>query len=130
MTFVMKGVLATDVARVRTIARGVRRWAERMAKQDDYDANLQGLCAHASIELLRRLDKRHIKAHVAQAHDHVFVLWKDYVVDVTATQFSNKNYPKVLMAPWVWLKDDENFLYTKKYSTVGDAVHGLCGRFL
>lgn len=74
-------------------ALDVRYWAEGKAtfgREDD----LAGWCAKASAELHRRLQKMDIDSEIHMWYwdrddsAHVFLVVDDYVVDVTASQFS------------------------------------------
>lgn len=83
------------VCEIRTIARRVRRWAERVAaSNNDYGADLAGMCAVASRQLLTELLSAGYQAKVAYQWNHCFVLVEGYIVDITATQF---NQPKVIV---------------------------------
>lgn len=61
-----------------------------------FDEGYEGACAVASTYVLTRLQEIGIEAHVAIAKlkkrqgQHAFVVTKDYIVDVTATQFQDR----------------------------------------
>lgn len=75
-------------------AKRVRRFIKRLAKERQ-GGDLVGFCAIASAELFRQLKKAgvdHIELAmwINQYNDaHVFLLWQDFVVDITATQFGH-----------------------------------------
>lgn len=93
----------TFAIRVHTIAEGVRHWAEELARKrghsEDYDLN--GFCAIASAELLKRLKKEEISAEIHLATSwqgsHAYVVVEDHIVDVTATQFSEMRDESVVI---------------------------------
>jgi hypothetical protein len=80
--------------RVHSIAEEVRHWAEELARKRGHgaDYDLNGFCAIASVELFKRLKKEEITAELRLASSwdgsHVYIVVEDYIVDVTATQFS------------------------------------------
>ena len=86
---------------VLAIATDVRYWAEGRSRNDD----LEGWCAIASAELFRRLKREEIPAEIHYCMDqkdlqscHVYLVVDDYVVDVTATQFTQfRDKPVVIM---------------------------------
>lgn len=93
---------------IRTIARRVRRWAERVdERRDGKDPNLGGLCAIASRQLHAELVLAGYEARIAYRQEHCFVLVEDYLVDVTASQFGG---PRIVVrqikrldpVPWYW----------------------------
>lgn len=59
-----------------------------------FGSDLCGACAWASTYILYRLLREGVKAHVAISKipggQHAFVVTEDFIVDVTATQFSDK----------------------------------------
>lgn len=75
--------------KITKIMKRVRKWAEKVQAQNPYSygADLCGLCAVASKELARRLQKHGYKCQLACNDFHCFVLYKGRVLDVTATQF-------------------------------------------
>lgn len=79
--------------KIKAIALQVRLWAEKYAAENYFDSDLCGLCAIASSKLQKALRKENIlsEIHVAVDADdfscHVFVVIKNYIVDITATQF-------------------------------------------
>jgi len=77
---------------IHKCAEETRRWAEANANELQRERELWGMCARASAHLLVRLRARGLDAvvHVARVPmgGHAFVQVGEYIVDVTATQFS------------------------------------------
>lgn len=82
-------------SKIETEASKGRFWLENHFSHvfaDDYE----GACAVASTYVLKRLQQVGIEAHVAIANlkrrqgQHAFVVTKDFIVDVTATQFQDR----------------------------------------
>jgi hypothetical protein len=84
-----------EMQRVKKIAEKVRKAVEELAKHEaalnkeggNDSVTLCGYCARASSVLSNALAEEGIEHKIGVAAHHVFVLWKEYVVDVTATQF-------------------------------------------
>jgi hypothetical protein len=80
-----------QIDQIREIATVARAWAEHRNEQLDYayDNDLGGMCAIASAHLLTQLHGAGFKAaHAVGNHGHYFVMWRGWVVDITASQFS------------------------------------------
>lgn len=95
----MDTALQTKVA---SVAKRVRTWTKERAKKANYNPHdLTGWCAISAAYLFRELQKEGIESsiHVKDYENcHCFVVVDDYVVDVTATQFSEfRNNPIVIM---------------------------------
>jgi hypothetical protein len=75
-------------------ARRARRWAEKNWQLYHCTEDMCGLCGVAAVQLWQELKKDGIRATIACHDYHAFVLYKEYIIDVTATQF---NLPKVLI---------------------------------
>lgn len=85
---------------VRDLARESRQWVEQLNAWDhdyrhdlrDWVASTSGYCAIASADLHQRLKDAGCYAQIAMSNSdlgsHVFVLFEDHVIDVTADQFS------------------------------------------
>lgn len=75
--------------RLKTILNDTRKWAEEIAEKYEYDytSDLCGLCAITSKELFIRLTEQGYKCKIAYNSKHCFVLYKNRVFDLTATQF-------------------------------------------
>lgn len=84
-----------EMQRVKRIAEKVRKAVEELAKHEaalnregwNDPVTLCGYCSRASSVLSNALAEEGIEHKIGVAAHHVFVLWKEYVVDVTATQF-------------------------------------------
>lgn len=116
------------------LAKEVRKWTESqhrirlgydMEVEDlDLHFDLNGWCAIASAELHNRMSLAGISAKIHMAEIdmgcHVFLNVEDYVVDVTATQFSEHRRDKILVihsreAEMNWFHSpDRTFLNSKK----------------
>lgn len=95
------------------IVRGVRRWAEKLVTDKQYDDTLTGLCAISSGELWKRLNAAGIEAKIYQFKreffgSHCWVEAEGYLIDVTGSQFL---YPKIIIrkidnipAAYEWLQ--------------------------
>ena len=94
-----------DLQRIRQIASRVRKQCEKFADSPDnhFLDNLEGLCAIASYILQKELHKKGIDTKLIQGnfleewdepcpdpYNHCWIEWKDYIIDVTATQFGFK----------------------------------------
>lgn len=84
-----------DIEAIRTIARRVRKWAEKKIEEHDgFGADLDCFCAIGARELFRALCKEKHFENVSICmnndgiSDHCFVMCDGYIVDITATQFS------------------------------------------
>lgn len=84
-----------EYRKVLAQAKRVRRYVESLAKDEHVRQSLLGYCAIASAELFRQLKKVGVDdVQLAMWIDdygmtaHVFLLWQQYVVDITATQFA------------------------------------------
>jgi hypothetical protein len=86
---------------VRATAESVRFWAEGRAEGTYKEGDLNGMCAIASAELWRQLNREGIAAEIHawlcpmdKQSAHVYLVVEDHVVDVTCTQFSKmRNIP-------------------------------------
>jgi len=78
------------IANLTQIAKRSRQWA--MRHREDYccKKDLAGMCAIASGYLHKQLLKAGIESFLAINHQHCFVVTKNFVVDITATQFDLK----------------------------------------
>lgn len=89
--------------KVTAIASKTRAWVETEAKHDMFNAeSLCGWCAIASAELHKQLLANGITAAIHVWDDkwvgcHCFCVVEDYVVDITATQFSQFKNDKVVI---------------------------------
>lgn len=87
-----------ELKQVRALAKIVRKAIEHIAQ---YEANegtndmndaetLGGYCARASALLSCALERADIEHVITGGNGHIFIKWKRKVVDITATQFSDK----------------------------------------
>lgn len=81
---------------VLKIAKEVRDWAEAKADKWNFPSDLMGMCAIAAAELHVRLKRAGYASKIGYNSSHCFVIYKDHVLDVTATQFGT--YEKVFVA--------------------------------
>lgn len=88
--------------KIKNIAKKVRKAVEKLAKSDNYysfDKNLKCACALASYFLSKELNKNKIKSKVVwgnfikgkKNYSHCWVVVKNQIVDITATQFGIKH---------------------------------------
>lgn len=108
-------------------ARKVRRWALDNGAPDD----LYCWCAICSVELFKRLTARNLKVEFVMTHSgweyHCFLLWNDYIVDVTASQFCNDKKMRIFekekgKGNWFW---DMRPRYASIYSDIKEIEHAL-----
>lgn len=92
-------------------ARRARRWAEKNRQSYYCTDDMCGLCGVAAVKLWEELRKDGIKAQIACHDYHAFVLYRGYIVDVTATQFK---LPKILICKKQYLKK-EDYKYTHTF---------------
>ena len=100
------------------IAEENRKWAESVAnyflsQSKDrwfFSSNLCGMCAIASLRLFRELRAAGYEAQIAYTLGHVFVVYDNLIIDITATQFG---YDRVFICE---LDDgEEDFDHYKDY---------------
>ncbi len=96
----------TNMQRIKTIARRVRKWAEKLQhdRPSLWSTSLGGMCGICAYEIFKRARRAGIRCRVAMSCHHAFVLYRGHIIDVTATQFGGSEYPKVLFRK---LADDE-----------------------
>ena len=90
---------AEELKKVRTLAKIVRKAMEHVAKWEEESGkidclfndavNLNGYCARASALLSIALERAGIEHKITGGAGHIFIKWRNHIVDVTATQFSN-----------------------------------------
>lgn len=104
------------------VAIDVRVWAEARAEGTYMASDLNGMCAIATAELHRRFSRIGLAAEIHAwvcPHDgqsaHVFLVVDDYVVDVTATQFSKMRGQRIYVRhlreaeEWDWYQSQRQF---------------------
>lgn len=81
-------------SKFKRILKATRKWGEEISayRPDYYDSGLGGLCAIVSKELFARLRAEGLDCEIAYNTKHCFVLYKNRVIDLTATQF---NKPRI-----------------------------------
>jgi len=80
-----------NLSLIKSIAKECREWAESVA--DVYDSDsvcLDCMCAITSYEIFLTLKEKGIRAKFCMNNHHCFVMVDDYVIDITAKQFSRK----------------------------------------
>ncbi len=96
-------------AKVMPIAMRVRAWTQSKADRANYNAhNLCGWCAISAAHLFRELSKAGIDAELHYVPGHCFVSVDDYVVDVTATQFTVFEKKEIVI---IHIKEAEQYWY-------------------
>lgn len=88
-----------DMDRLIALAHQVRTAFERTAVRDNWSTDLCGLCYHASKFLHATSVDLGIDTHVVGGVGHYFVMYGDFVIDVTSTQFGQPD--KVAVKPLV-----------------------------
>jgi len=105
-------------SKVLLIAKRVRQWTQEKAEKAKYNTHtLCGWCAISSAHLFRELRKENIQAELHYVSGHCFVVVDDYIVDVTATQFSELDAKDVFImhhkaAQEYWFYRTEQVFYT------------------
>lgn len=80
---------------MREILEKCRTWTEIIAEEEGFSPTLMGLCAVGAAKVCHELQKRKYPARIAYNRNHVFVLLKDKLIDITATQFVG--YPDIFI---------------------------------
>ena len=95
------------------LALEVREWAEAVYTADvdgnlTWNDDLQGACAVTSFRLWEKMKAAGFRqVEMVHGYGHAFLLWNDWLIDVTATQFGK--YPRVL----IWKKTNRRLLHKK-----------------
>lgn len=79
-----------EIIKIKKIAKDTRHWTEQYEEKNKtaFDPDtLGGLCSISSYEMFKRLKEANLDAEFCSAPGHVFVICKEYLIDVTATQF-------------------------------------------
>lgn len=82
--------------RVREIAEGVREVFEKVARDENWNADLGGLCARAAAQIQLACERAGIFIDLWKNYHHAFCEFDGWIVDVTATQFEEGN-PAVMI---------------------------------
>jgi hypothetical protein len=94
---------------VTKVAAEIRKWVETTFKtRANFLPSLEGYCAIASYHLWKALKDKGIQSiFVVNAWDtHAFLVYSGYIIDITATQFSDE-YPKVMVKKLASVGKDE-----------------------
>lgn len=93
-----------DKQKIITIARRVRQWLKRKAKDGVYSidhVDLSEGCGIASARLLGELLREGVKeARIIQGSWHAYIRIGDHILDITATQFTGFEKHPILFMPW------------------------------
>jgi len=123
--------------KVRRIAYKVRVAVEWMAKDEDYDRpehdmnesdTLSGYCGRASAMLSYELNRARLKHRIAYGCGHMYVIWDEHIIDVTATQFGDYFGKTIVRRPESLKKlcernDDASEFGTWETSKLFDTIH-------
>lgn len=116
------------------IAKKVRKKLEKMLVEyepEDWYDDLCGACCVGTYLLLRELEKRKINAYAAISRNHVFLIYRNKIIDVTATQFGflenvlvkNLNSVSFMDTQWVIYDKTNNSKQLKeKWAKMGCSV--------
>lgn len=92
---------------IKRIAKNVRIKLEQIAKLEGFPPNLNYLCLRASVALQRALKQKGYNTTVVQGYanyyigpypNHSWLLYKKWIVDLTATQFGLRNRIRIVRA--------------------------------
>lgn len=76
-------------------ARRARRWVRKKSMSLPYHRDdLGGMCGIAAVRLLKELYREGVRGRIVEGDGHAFVMYKDYILDVTATQFDG---PRIVL---------------------------------
>ena len=83
------------------IAARTRKWCERLNKEIGYfyEADLEGMCCIASVELHLRLAEVGIHSSIIANTEHCFLVVNKMIVDITATQFGQTD--EIYITPYL-----------------------------
>jgi len=102
-----------SLTQVEQISWAVRKRAEEYAQRYKYSATLQHMCGLVSVALFVALRRAGIPAQIAEGFaystDHVWVLHRGLIVDLTYTQFNRKGDPVLIR------KERETSSYVRLY---------------
>ncbi len=107
------------IQKIKKIAHLVRKRIVKQNKNGMFPYDLCGLCAISSVELFIALRKAGFRIQVVKADGHAYVTWKNYIIDITATQFGQKN--RVCIIPIQYARQKEkNYWWWKKGRASGN----------
>jgi len=115
--------ISFDMENLIALAYQVRTAFERTAERDSWNKDLTGLCYHASKFLHAVAVERGIDTQVCGGVGHYFVMYGDFVIDVTSTQFGQPDRVAVKplveagkIGPWwekMYISDSPSNLHDK-----------------
>lgn len=123
----------TDLERMTLLARRARAAFERVAGRCDWDPCLGGWCLDASMFLRNMAKANGLRVDIGCGYGHYFTLLGDMVVDITSTQFGEKDPVAVLplaeaskRGRWweMWKRDTEPTVVVNK-ELAADAERAL-----
>lgn len=101
------------------IARPLRKELESLF---GYPKDCAGLCAIATAELHRRLKAIRIDSTMVvwngNCEGHCFLLVDEMMVDITATQFHGFEKNKILIKPFMMMKESGQWKATKTFTSI------------
>ena len=97
-------IIMTELQKVKHIARGVRKAFEEIEKGDRgpfrvRNEMLAGYCGRASTQLYLACRRAGIRVGLKEGRGHMFNTYKGRIIDVTATQFGERNKVVVRKIP-------------------------------
>jgi len=119
--------MGNQLSEVKKIAHKARKWTEKIAEKypNEFGEDLNCLCGVASAKLVWMLKQEGIKARIASSYCHAFVLWKDYVIDITATQISHGRKKVEIFKQSIIEHMDVKNLYWYDIKDIFDSVSGF-----
>ena len=81
----------THLKKIKSLAEQAREWSEYTARKHGFHYDLNGFCGIAAANLFLLLKREGYFVKLAVSEEHAFVVWKEYIIDVTASQFSHPN---------------------------------------
>ncbi len=88
----------TELNEVIQIAANVRTAFEALADRSNKNKNLSGFCVRASVQLFLAVQAKGYNIKIFIGDGHVYNIFQDYIVDITATQFGKKKKVWVVKA--------------------------------
>lgn len=74
---------------IKKLAGQIRNAMEVVARKEQFNPDLCGLCAKASIQLFLEARRRGMHIGLIAGQGHVYNVYKGHIVDVTGTQFGH-----------------------------------------
>ena len=105
----------TKLEQIKQEAQIIREWAEQLqAKHKLWHDSLAEMCGICSYALFKQLLQKGFSVCLASNDEHVFVTWRGYIVDITATQFGKKEKVYISRLNHKWPDDYWNIEQTAK----------------